>query len=416
MLKTLTSLSALFLSFALLCLSHGLQNTLLGVRATIEHFPDGLIGLMMSGYFIGFLASTLVVPKIIDRVGQIRTFAASASLFSSTALLHAMVIDPYAWIFFRLLHGFSMACLYVVIESWLNALSSTENRGRVFSVYMLINFSCLSLGQFFMLLSSPTQFTLFAIASVLSSFSLLPLVLSSKTQQPPIFATEPLPLRTLIRTSPLATFGALVTGLLAGAFWGMGAVYFAKAGLSPGEIAWFMALSFVGGLIFQWPIGYLSDRYNRRIAIAIGSGVSVATSLLVIWFSGFAHDTRMGYLLPLAVIFGGFYYPLYSLSIALANDFLKPDQFTQASAALLFLHGGGAIAGPILAALFMMLMGNAGLFLFLTLLFGALLLFSMARIVTGRIIPAETTEPFVPLPRTATGIAVLDPRTEETNT
>lgn len=411
MLKTLISLSALFLSFALLCLSHGLQNTLLGVRATLEQFPDGLIGLMMSGYFVGFLGSTLVTPRLIERVGQIRTFAACASLFSVTSLLHVLWLDPYAWIALRLLHGFSMAALYIVIESWLNALSTSENRGRILSAYMLINFLCLGLGQLFMVKFDPMDFTLFALTSVLASFSLVPLLLS-RTQQPVTIATISLPLRTLIRTSPLATFGAAVTGLLAGAFWGLAAVYFTKIGLKPANIAWFLGLTYIGGLVFQWPIGYMSDLLNRRVAIALCSLISIGTSLGMIHFSAFEHAERITYLLPLAVLFGGFYYPLYSLSIALANDFMKPEQFTQASARLLFLHGGGAIAGPVLATSCMSIWGDAGLFYLLIALFASLLLFSLVRMASGRPIPAATTEPFVPVPRTVLGVTTLDPRTE----
>lgn len=409
MFSTLVSLSALFFSFGLLCLGHGLQNTLLGVRATLEHFPDWLIGMMMSGYFIGFLAATRLTPAMVARVGQIRTFAASASVFSATSLLHALVVDPYAWLFFRLLHGFSMACLYVVIESWLNAFSDASNRGRVLSVYMLINFSCLAVGQLFLTMADPMEFTLYAVASLLASFSLVPLLLS-RTLQPENLSTELFDMKALIRTSPLATFGAFATGISAGAFWGMGAVYFARIGLSTDEIAWFMSLSLLGGLAFQWPVGYLSDLLNRRIAIAMTSSFSVLTSAAVIWLSGddFANDRS--YLFAIAFFFGGFYYPIYSLVIAMANDYLKPEEFTQASAGLLFVHGAGAIAGPLAASLVMTVLGGKGLFLFLIAVFILLTLFSYARLAKGRTIPEATTEPFVPLPRTGSVAFALDPR------
>lgn len=412
MLQMLISLSALFLSFSLLCLGHGLQNTLIGVRAALENFPDSLIGLMMSGYFAGFLLSTWTAPKLINRVGQIRTFAAAASLFSSTSLLHVLFVEPYSWIFFRLLHGFSMGMLYVVIESWLNALSTRSNRGRILSVYMIINFLCLALGQLFMVGIDPTEFTLFAIASVLTSFSLLPLLLSTRSRQPGLQSANLLKVKQLYKISPLATIGSIITGICSGAFWGMGPVYFTKIGMVPANIAWFIMLSFMGGLLLQWPIGYFSDRAGRRIAIACASAISVATSLAMIFFSGFETSERLYYLLPLAVLFGGFYYPLYSLVIALANDHLESDQFTQASATLLFLQGGGAIAGPVLATLMIALFGNSGLFLLLAGLFGCMLAFSVTRIVIGTPICETTTEQFVPLPRTATGITSFDPRTE----
>lgn len=411
MLKTLITLSALFISFGLLCLAHGLQNTLLGVRATLEQFPDWLIGLMMSSYFIGLLISTFITPHIINRVGQIRTFAACASIFSATSLLHVLVIDPYAWILFRILHGLSMASLFIVIESWLNILSTANTRGRILSVYMLVNFLSLACGQLFMVSIDPMQFTLFAVTSVLASFSLVPLLLS-RTQQPTLAIAEPLSLKKMYKASPLATFGAFNTGLTAGAFWGMGAVYFVKIGMTPSDIAWFIALSFIGGLILQWPIGYISDLFNRRIAIALTSSISIVTSLLILWFSGYDASERTAYLLPLAVIFGGFYYPIYSLAIALANDYMQPEQFTNASARLLFMHGAGAIIGPVAATLFMVIFGHQGLFILLACLFASLSIFSLTRVVIGRKIPHATTENFVPLPRTAMGLSSLDPRTE----
>jgi len=407
MIKTLLPLSSLFLSFIFLCLANGLQNTLIGVRATLENFPDWVVGFMMSIYFVGFLAGAIITPYIINRVGQIRTFAAFASLFSSTSLLHILMVDPFGWIIFRFLHGFSMATLIVVIESWLNASSNGKNRGKVLSVYMIINFLCLSLSQLFMLFSDPMQFTLFALVSVLASLSLMPLLLS-RMQQPSIEIMEHISLHSLIRISPLATFGTFITGVCSGAFWGMSAVYFTKIGMIPANIAWFISLSFLGGLLFQWPIGYLSDYFNRRVAIVLCSLVSAISTLLILFFAEFEPQERIHYLLPLGILFGGFYYPLYSLAISLANDFLKPEQFIKASSKLLFLHAIGAIIGPMLAASCMMIMGDSGLFVLLTFLFTSLLAFAALRIASGRAIPEETTGSFVQMPRTITSSVLLE--------
>jgi len=407
--STLISVFALLLSYAILCLGHGLTNTLLGVRATLLGFPDWVTGLMMSSYFIGFLAGARISSRLISTVGQIRVFAAFASLASAIALLHVLLLEPITWILLRFIYGMCLASLYVVIEGWLNALSTRENRGKILAVYMTINFMSLSLGQFFFLLANPSSFELFAIAGILLSIALVPLSLS-KSKQPEASDAEHFGFSRLFALSPLATIGCVSTGLTMGSFWGLSAVYFTRIGLPPNEVALTLSITFFGGFLFQWPIGHLSDRHDRRFTIAGVLGFSAMVCLGFYFIIGDRIDHLTPSFLVLNFFFGGFIYTLYSLFIALANDFLKPQQAVKASGSLIGFHAIGAIFGPLLASLLMSFIGSRGLFFFIgtinTMTFGL----AVYQLIKGRAIPEKTHEAFISLPKTTAIVIDLDPR------
>lgn len=414
MLSTLLSLSALLFSFAILCLGHGLNNTLLGMRATIEHYPEWVTGIMMSAYFLGFIIGIMMCIRLIPKVGQIRAFAAFASIASSISLLHVLIIDEITWILLRFVYGMCIASLYMIIESWLNALSTKDNRGRILSIYMIISFISLALGQMFVFIATPSDYVLFALVSILISLSLVPLTLS-KSKQPTSIASEPFSLKKLLTISPLATSGCLATGLTLGAFWGLSAVYLSQIGFSPEYTAIIIAVSFLGGLVFQWPIGYCSDFFDRRKTIVVTLLLSILISVKFILLIS-NHETELTpSIIILAFLFGGFNYTLYSLFLALANDFLEPEHIVQASGGLITLHAIGAIIGPIAASITMYLTTPSGLFVFITFINSILFTFAAIRMINGRIIPENTSEAFISMPKTGIAIIELDPRQEETS-
>jgi len=411
--STLASLLALLVSYAILCLGHGLNNTLLGVRAIHEGFPDWVIGVMMSSYFLGFLIGAHVAGRMIPVVGQIRVFAAFASLASAVSLMHVLNLNQFTWIVLRFVYGMSIATLYVVIEGWLSTLSTRENRGKLLAVYMIINFACLSLGQLLMLSATPQSFTLFAVVSILISVALVPLTLS-KSKQPESGHSEDFGYRRLFEISPLATLGCFSTGLTMGAFWGLGAAYFSRMGLSPDNAAIALSVAFLGGLLFQWPIGALSDHFDRRVTISF---VVVSSALVCLGFVVLIDDVAhqlSNDLLILSFFFGGFSYTLYSLYIALANDFLQPAQAVKASGGLISIHAVGAILGPTLTSLLMSSsIGNKGLFGFIGAINGGMFLLAVYQLYRGRTIPESTHEAFICLPKTTATLLELDPRTHE---
>lgn len=416
MLSTIYSISALLISVAILCLGHGLNNTVLSMRATLENYPDWVMGVMTSAYFVGSVLGALYCARIIPIIGQIRAFAAFASVASAISLLHVMYINEISWILLRLTYGFCVTALFMVVESWLNGLATKRIRGRILSTYMTVNFLSLSLGQMFVFMAEPTEYVLFAVVSVLISLSLVPLSLT-KAKPPEVMHSEHLGFKELFKISPLATIGCLSVGLSSGAFWGLAGVYFTKIGLAAHDVATLISLTFFGGLVFQWPIGICSDRFDRRKVIAT---VLFAMTLVTFTFAFFVSDhvTDLSYgLMALAFLQGGFAYTLYSLFISLANDFLKPKQVVKASSGLIIFHACGAIVGPILASNMMGLMGNSGLFQYMFTVNFIVFIFALMRIAAGRKIPKETSDPFVIVPKTSASIGVveLDPRQQGKN-
>jgi MFS family permease len=377
MIAAVSSCWALLLGLALLMIGNGLQGSLLGLRATLEAFPTAITGILMSAYYIGALAGSVLVPRMVNRVGHVRVFAALASLASTTILIHAAVIEPATWAAMRLLAGFCFAGLYVVTESWLNDVATNETRGRLLSVYMIVWLGGMTVGQGLLNLADPRGDALFMLVSVLVSLGLIPMMLSA-TPGPELRAPTPIGLRALYQISPTGMLAFCATGVTQGALTGMGAVYGAAIGLSVAEISLFMALVLIGGMVLQWPIGWLSDRLDRR-------GVLVATTLLAAAFAlaaSLAAGRSVGALLAAAFLYGGSMMPMYSLCLAYANDHLRPEQRVSASGTLLLVGGVGAAAGPLLVAAAMDLLGPPGFFWCLATLhlaIGAFVIYRMTR-------------------------------------
>lgn len=397
------SIAALLISFTVLSLGQGLLSTLLGIRATIEEFSPLIIGLMTSGYYVGFMAGTVICAKLLAGVGHIRTFSVFASLSSAITLGFIMSIDELSWIALRAGYGVCLAALYMVLESWLNNFSTNENRGRILSIYMIINYIGIAFGQGFIFFSDPSSYALFTLVSILLSLALVPLSVSRRAEQPVVSDSESMKLRMLVRISPLATTGTFLTGLILGAFWGLGAVYLTQIGFNYKEIAALIAATYIGGLLLQWPIGMLSDMLNRRYVIALACAVSfVVCSAILILVGG---NMKVGWqALVLAVLFGGTNYTLYSLFLSLANDFLEPEDILKASGTLLKLNALGSVCGPLLASIFMAWRGPSGLVLFFIIMSAATLLLSIARIARGPEIPEETSGSFTAVPRTTSSV------------
>lgn len=376
MIRSLAPVAMLLLGTAILLAGQGLQGVLLPVRATLEDFSALAVGLIGSAYFIGFTLGSWQGVALIQRAGHVRVFAGMTAVASAVPLLHGLWVNLGSWIALRMMTGFCFAVLYVVIESWLNESATNENRGKVFSAYILINMTVLGVGQQMMLLEDPRELQLFALISVLVSLAAVPVVLSIQQSPQPVEKVR-IDFRKLLHNSPVGIFGTLVSGLNNGIFWSLAAVFIAAYSDDPNMTASFMTSALVGGAISQWPLGWWSDRTDRRWVIVFVAGMGSLVSL-AIWL--LAPQLSTTALLALGVAWGAMAFPTYSISVAHANDLAGPGEFVQISAGLLLLYGVGAIVGPVLAPLLTGSLGASGLFFIMAVSFLALMLYTLWRL------------------------------------
>ena len=356
MLQVLTSAWALFLGLGLLMVGNGLQGTLLGVRGNIEGFSTFEMSLVMSAYFIGFLGGSRLAPDMIRRVGHVRVFAALGSLISAVLILYPALANAEAWMVGRIIIGFCFSGVYVTAESWLNNSATNETRGQALSLYMIVQMIGIVAAQGVLVLGDPSGYTLFIIPSVLVSVAFAPILLSI-TPTPAFDTTKPMTLGQLYKVSPLGVVGMFLLGGVFSAQFGMAAVYGGKTGLSLGQISLFVSAFYVGALVMQYPLGFFSDRMDRRVLILLAALMGGIAALIAIFFG-----SDFNFLLAAAFVIGGTSNPLYSLFLAYTNDFLKHEDMAAASGGMVFINGLGAISGPIITGWLMTNLGAGAFF------------------------------------------------------
>ena len=417
---------ALFLGYSLLVIAHGLQGNLLGVRAVLEDFNIVATGVVMSGYFIGYFFGANIVPNLVGKVGHIRVFAAFASIASLSILIHALIVNPYIWVIGRFLTGLSMISIFVVVESWLNDRATNKSRGKVLSIYMIITFIGIGLGTLLLNFEDPKKYEPFILVSLLLSIALIPILLTKR--KPPTFKkTTSIKIKELYKISPLATFSMLCTGFIHPVIFTLGSVYGALMNFSVLEISLYLFLITIAGALFQWPIGYLSDKFDRRLIIIITSLLSAILAILCFfsvtkspdfinlssdWKILFQHiaNHRMYFYIFIS-LYAGLCLPLFSLNLAYVNDFLPKEKFVSAGAGLQLIFGMSAMVAPFLCSLFMKNLGPNGLFLFLFIFQLLIVIFGIYRI-TIRPSKDNPENTFTTLPRNITPVGIqLDPDT-----
>jgi len=359
----LRSLWPLFLGILFISLGNGLQGTLSSWRADYEGFSVITTGLVMSGFFVGAFASSLISPNQIKRTGQIRTYAAYASIASTAILIQLLFIEPPVWFVARFLSGFCVAGIMIIVEGWLNSISSNENRGQLFSIHMMVVWGGLAMGQGLFVVDSPAGVNLFLLASILLSISLIPILLTEiKTPEEKIELQESLGFKALWKASPsgVATIG--ISGLASAGFFGVGTIYAIKSGLSIPETALFMTLFLGFGALSQWPLGWISDRIDRRKVILLCCSIVVGICVLLALF-----DFSKTIFLTLNGLIGASTLPLYSLGVAHTNDRLKPSQMVSASGTIVFVFSVFAALGPFTMSYFLKLFDSFGFLLYLSL-------------------------------------------------
>ncbi len=382
--SALASSWALLLGFGILMLGDGLQGTLLPLRADLEGFSATLTGLVMSTFYIGFLLGSLLTPRITVRVGHIRVFAAYAALASAAILVHAVFVTAPVWIAMRLVSGFCFAGLYIVAESWLNESANNETRGQVLSLYMIVTYVGVGAGQLLLNLGAPSEFQLFVLVSVLISVAVVPLLLAAGS--PPTFDdAENIDLGELFRLTPLGLVSLFVVGLVTATFFALAPIYAQRIGLSVRDISYFMTAAVVGTVVLQGPIGYLSDKLDRRLVLTVVTSLTAVAAALCLP----AAELSREWLFAAVALFGGLAFPLYSICIAYTNDHLEPSQMIAASGALVLIGGLGAVSGPVAIAALMDRFGDAALFWSIAALHGLTGLFAIYRMLTSAPVPME---------------------------
>lgn len=413
MLGVLRSTWPLFLGLMFLMLGNGLQGTLLGIRGTSAGFSTGQMSIVMSAYFVGFLFASRMAPEMIRRVGHVRVFAALGSFVSAALILFPTFTDPIVWTLLRCVVGFCFCGIYITVESWLNDASTNETRGRAMSLYLIVQMAGIIAAQGLLNLPDPSGFVLFVIPSVLVSIAFAPILLSANPA--PVFAsTKRMSLAQVYRTSPLGCVAVFLLGGIFSALFGMASVFGIQADLSVGEISIFVAVIYTGGLLCQYPIGYASDRMDRRTLILGVSALGAITSFAIAPFTGVYPA-----LLVAGFVIGGVANPLYSLAIAYVNDYLQPEDMAAASAGLLFINGIGAIGGPLAVGWIMAQVGPGGFFVFMGGLLAIQTAYSAWRMTRRRAV--EPTGAFVAVAPTASAAsttlvsmdAMLDPEPTE---
>jgi MFS family permease len=379
---------------------NGMQGTLLGIRGEIEGFSTLEMSIVMSAYFAGFLGGSQLAPGLIRRVGHVRVFAALASMISAVMIMYPTLAEVWAWTLGRVLIGFCFSAVYVTAESWLNNAATNENRGQALSLYMIVQTAGIVLAQALLLTADPSGYVLFVIPSVLVSIAVTPILLSI-SPTPAFDTTKPMSLKALTKVSPLGCVGMFLLGGVFSAQFGMAAVYGAKAGLSVAQISTFVATFFVGSVITQYPIGWISDRMDRRFLILIVSAIGAFGS-----FVGMVFGANFTLLLVSAFIVGGMSNPLYSLLIAHTNDFLDRSDMASASGGLLFINGLGAITGPIITGYMMDTVGPGGFYLFTGVLFLALVAYAAYRSTQRKARAKEETGAYVAVAPSYTSVAL----------
>src|SRR5690349_1065744 len=328
MTSALRSVFSLLLGAGLMALGVGLVGMLLPIRMGLEGVAPQIAGYVMSAYYAGFVGGSLTAQRIISRVGHIRAFAAFAAILTAAVMIHALLFSVPVWGLMRASVGFCMAGLYSVIESWLNVRSPNELRGRVLSLYTITIYVSSGLGQLAINLDDTAGVQLFCLGALLTSLSLVPVVMT-RVAGPELGSIKTMSLSALYQASPLGTVATAGSGLLSGSLYALGAVYGTELGFSVFENSIFMGAPIIGGFLLQWPIGRMSDKFDRRTVLF---GVLMATVAAAVLLGAFSLAKGNFLLLATAnLLLGGFLATIYPTAVAHAFDYIDRSQMVAAN-------------------------------------------------------------------------------------
>lgn len=397
------SIAAILISAGFLVAGNGLFLTLFPLRAGAEGFPVILIGSLGTAYFGGFAIGCFWGPRLIMASGHIQTFAGVAAITTALFLIFPILPDPYVWGLLRFLNGVALAALFVVIESWLNDRSDNSNRGRILSAYIIVSNLMTIFGQMMINLYAVEDDRPFMLVAVLVCLAIVPLTLIRITSPAPI-TTASVSIRNLYRLSPVGVVGCFLVGTAEGAFWSLGPVFAQQRSLGISDVAILMSAFVLGGTISQWPLGWLSDRVDRRFVIAAIAFGSFGTGLVI----GFMNMPFDWMIFSVALTHGALMVPLYAMCLSHANDYAPNSQMVEVSSGLLLAYSTGAALGPLAASLFMRHSQGGGLFAYIASVLLILSLFVCYRISRRKSVTHKERAEFIPVPKTTTVIFSLE--------
>jgi MFS family permease len=398
--STIRPLIPLLVAAGFLLGGNGLQGTLIALRGAQEGFSPGVIGFMGTAYFAGFLLGCLAITRIMKAVGHVRSFSALAAVASAGTLMLVLVIDPIMWSGIRFATGFCFAGLFTIMESWLNSGASNDDRARLLAIYRIIDIGSVTGCQFLIPVFGAGGFTIFAIMSIMITLSLVPVSLGDRSNPKPPNDVK-LDLARAWHISPLAAIGCIAVGVTNSAFRTLSPVYAEQIGMSVTDVVTFVSVGIVGGAIIQYPLGYLSDRWDRRKVLLVTTACAMMAALALAFLAG--SNTVANFVM--VFIFGSFAMPLYSLSAAHANDRADKEEFVLVNAALMLFYSVGAIGGPFVSATVMEQFGPSWLFIFSAFVYAVLILIIFYRMSARP--PASRRGRFIALLRTSTVFARL---------
>lgn len=363
---------------------NGLQGTYIALRGISEGFSASTIGLISAAYSVGFALGCISVTQLMRRIGHIRTFATMAAVASAASIAMPLVIHPVFWMLMRFVIGIAVACLFAVIESWINAQVTNSNRARTLSIYRFVDLGSVTLAQYIIPIAGIGGPVVFSLIAMALSLSLVPISLADKSNPAPP-KQIPFNLFAVWRISPLAVVGCVAVGLSMAAFRNIGPIYAEQIGLSVTAIATFMSAGIIGGVVLQYPLGVYSDRYDRRIIILATTAGSVIVGLFLAFFAGTDEWSNI-----IGVfVFGAFALPLYSLSSAHGNDHAREGEHAMMSAGLLFFWSVGATVGPLLASLLIDQFGPKALFSYTAAIQVVFIAYTIYRLQVREGVPVE---------------------------
>ncbi|MFT7261686.1 MAG: MFS family permease [Glaciecola sp.] len=406
--KTLISLFPLFISCFILFLGNGLINVLLPVRMGLDGVDINTIGTVLSLYFVGMLVGAIYGKELIKRAGHIRMFSSCVALASISTLLCSLYSDPILWGIMRVVIGFCNACALTAMESWLSHSSDKNNRGKVLATYNAVVLAGLFGGQFLMNIANPIDTSLFVIAGILLCAASVPIGLSAK-KGPTIELVDPMPLRKLYKISPLGVVSCLISGIVYSALFNLLPVFANEFNIVEFQLSLYMGAGIFGALVLQFPVGYLSDRFDRRKILLVLLVISATAGLINIIFA------QQGYFLAMFFVTGitcGIISCIYPLSIAEAFDRLRQSEMVAAMGSMILAFSVGGILGPFLASLSMNHFGATALFYFLAVVQCSLAGFVIYRMMARQALPVEEQESFVMQNSAVLPSVELDPRSE----
>ena len=309
-----------------------------------------------------------------------------------------------------------MVLIYTIAESWLNDRASNKNRGKVLSLYMIILYGSMGLGMFFLNFSKPENFEPFILISAIMSLALIPILLT-KRKAPTFKKISSMSIRDLYESSPLGTVGAFLLGTVHSAVFLFFAVYAAEMNFTILEISIVTFLLTISGAVAQYPVGYISDKLDRRRVIVCATFGSAFFAVMLIISSGTMYlpeglgSSKIWFYL-FVILFSFCSLPMFSLILAHTNDYITKDKFVAAGASLQFSFGFGAMSGPFLCSIFMNLIGNNGFFIFIIIFHSIIGIFGIHRMKVRPSLENPDSQ-FVPMPQTITPVGMeLNPSTE----